>query len=503
MIGFDVPMGDHKPVLLKFKLPVKKNFSSTEPNENVESTKTVDNSGKQEDETKIVKDNRLDLEQNDLNRFKNNSENNNRKSNTRKKNRRKNSLRKKDQIRPLESKTNKNLNNNKNIGNKLIEKNDEKLNLKDNKKRLAPLRTMSIPELMSNSKELIKTKRLLLTDKKNHSTSFDQEKIRPRTIHNEEWYLKTQKLFDYSNDPNDQKYETNILGKLRKDSLNEQYWSSRLTSHHSSSSEEWYREINDKIRKVENNQMFRSVEDLNSADISINHFESNNIVNKILDLQTDIEKINEQNILNEIKNETKSELDNKKDESDCKDNEFNQKVTDLQICPCLEEFNEILDSENKNENENENENENKNENENEKKNENENENKDENNDENNFKNDKVENEKINQILVNEKTELVNENKIKEDNKQLVELNAQADVKTETNHINHTNHTNSINQSFTKESNKKSKKSKRKFPKIAGKRCVLMYLSSPFYLVIIINNYHFNRLITNSSYLMFN
>ena len=394
MIGFDVPMGDHKvfiniflkiiliktnllsyflkpqqkPVLLKFRLPIQK--SPTTEQLNIEcSTKTIDNTGKQpqkqqQQQNKIVKNEQLEgLENNNLNevnKLTNSNVDSDRKSNRKnsRKNRRKNSQRKKNDQKQLNI-SNKivnsdNSNNSNNSNNKLINANQINANnlilnqneknglnnevqsqfkmINDNK-RLPPLplRTMSIPELMSNSNEKIKAKRLLLIDKKNFSTSFDQEKIRPNKIHNEEWYLKTKNLFDYSKSfksgtqqGDELKNElSNELGKLRKDSSNEQYWSSRLTSHHSSSSEEWYRELNDKIRKVEvDNNLSNSVNVILTA-----HSESKTS-----------EKVNEHNILNELKNELDSKKENKKDELLVDDKENyklnceNQKIVNQQEC---------------------------------------------------------------------------------------------------------------------------------------------------------------------------
>lgn len=479
-------MGDHKPVLLKFKLPVQRPSSSGGEEATVKcesSAEPADDPGKAPATVKDEKSALGNHNFNESNRFQNNLDmkpnNNSRRS--KKRNKRKNSQRKLENQRAqlnsvsggtsesrandvqtsnklndisnsMNSKTSNQTNDklNDKMSNNLINPNAPKLinaneknglndgqfDLKDKEKRLPPLplRTMSLAEL---SNETIKTKRLLLTDKKNHSTSFDQEKIRRTTIHNEEWYQKTQKLFDYS------KYlaqgdlknltETNDLVALRKGSLNENYCSSRLTSHHSSSSEEWYKEIHEKMRKVENERLPKSFEDLNSESIAINSIESN-IVNKILSLQ------DEKSALNEAKSEAKNETKNDTDISLACDKAANeveetagQAVTDRES-EKLAESGEM--------------------------------------------NGKVKEDQ--QTVVDEATAKPNE-KPETEPVELTQTEKSSLDKSEpltaaepkTNHTNHANHTNSVSPPTAKEQMKKKKS--RRLSRI-GKKCVLMYIS---------------------------
>lgn len=344
-----------------------------------------------------------------------------------------------------------------------IEKNglNNEFNIKDNNKRpTLPLRTRSMHELPYDPNDFIRTKRLQLINKKNHSTSFDQEKIKLK-IHNEEWYLKTQKIFDYSKfnmQLNDFKCMNDInprienLGELSKDSLNEQYWSSRLTrSHHSSSSEEWYKEINDKVKKLESESKLL-IDNVNSGSSNLidNIIDSNCIVNKMINLQeiTHDSKVEEQNKLNELKNDL-DYLAKEKEETNVDDN----KETKLDIRNQDETIiNDSVDKVPVKSNESD----------------------------MNTKNEETSNaEKTEVIAIKEcKNQISNGtisndvNKIKvnqpvesENNKESIKLNAKID-----------NHLNLSNSKSTKEPNKKTdgKKSKIKLSKI-GKKCILMYI----------------------------
>lgn len=431
---------------MKFKLPVSKLTAPNQPKQvNAENaSQTVDNSGKQEQQTNLVnEDNEL------VNSLERKQPTNNSKRSRR--NRRKNSQRKKNnekqrQMNKTDSQNKMTNNISQNISqnpsnttcNKLLNENGMQSELKnglmnDNefslKNQRIPLRTMSsLPELMSNSNEIIKTKRLFLIDQKNFSTSFDQERTR---IHNDEWYLKTRKLFDkYFNDSTD-------LGKLRRDCTNEHYWSSRrLTSHHSSSSEEWYKEIQDKMRKVENDRSPRSSDELNS--ITFGQLENNNIVNKMLDLQQQTGE---------------ADLVEKKECDKLTDKGVEHQETDSDRTAAAERHvsNEVKNESAANEAKAE------------------------------IETDEVkatENNDADQPIVDRspvenKSNDINSTKLEpvESNK---ELNNLPEVKNE---VKSANHTDQINASQPEEGQAaKKKKSKKKFPKI-GKRCALMYIST--------------------------
>lgn len=449
-------MGDHKPVLLKFKLPVQRPSSGKEEASVKSSVQATDDQGK---EQQPAQDEKSALG-NEANRIQNNFDRkpNNNSRRSKKRNKRKNSQRKPENQRPqVNSVSNSQNSQNKandvrqnntlnDISNSLSSKtsnhlisheknglNDGQFDLKDKDKRLPPLplRTMSIPEL---SNETIKTKRLLLTDKKNHSTSFDQEKMKPTTIHNQEWFQKTQKLFDYS------KYEaqgdlknlqeTSDLGKLRKDSLNENYCSSRLTSHHSSSSEEWYREIHEKMHKAENKRQLKSVDDLNSANIAINNLESNQIVSQLLSLQDEREK--------EKVNEARSEPE--------PDKEADGEATAVDQTGSEETNEKIAEQEKTSEDV----------------------------------------EKVEDKRIDEPAKATNEpeEKIEKKSEPVESTESEKPLETvaeiRTNHSNHTNHTDPVGPP-TKE--QPTKKKKKRLLRI-GKKCVLMYIS-PSYLSNII------------------
>lgn len=462
---------------------------------NLENTsETLENEGK-----KSIKNEKIDL---DANKLASNLVDNKKSNNKKNKRRRKNSQRKKEQKQLNIQNNNQinklNINDFNNINNKLnniINQNDLKIkksslthdfsssNLKNNKKLPPlPLRTMSIPELMSNSNEIVKAKRLQLTSKKNHSISFDQEKIRHR-IHDEEWHLKTQKIFDYSkfNAQNDLKYlneQNHDLGRLRKDSISEHYWSSRLNSHHSSSSEEWYREIHEKMRKSDS---YKSpINDLD--DITINDLESNSIVNKIIDLQNnenilEQKTLNENNSLDKLDDKNKKSLeeddnkinkldmneDNLNDKNDLENNlESNSKDSfdiSLEISPNL--VNKLMEKENN---------------------------------KNKIELDLVKKEELNEKPFNEKSDHNNEIKSKNVNivnndqvnisltEKPVDLNNKESKQDLIKNENHISLTNSKPKKDKNKNNGNKKTKKIKLSKI-GKKCILMYLCLFNYLII--------------------